>query len=35
MLYLDGKSNCWQNFNLHHRKAIEKTLLMVAGSFYY
>jgi len=35
MLNLDGKSNGWQNFNFNQRKAIEKTLLMVAGSFYY
>jgi hypothetical protein len=35
MLYLDGKSDGWQNSNLNHWKTIVETLLMVAEAFYY
>ena len=35
MLYLDGKIDGWQTFDFNHKKAIVKTLLIVASTFYY
>ena len=35
MLYLDGKSDGWQTFNLNHQKVIVKMLLMVTSTLHY
>jgi len=35
MLYLDGKSHGWQNFNSNHQKAIAETILMVTSFFFF
>ena len=34
MLFLGGKSNGWQNFNLNHRKVIVETILMITSYFF-